>query len=106
MTNLTTNPSQGERTAHLPVKNFLFKQKICRLLLTSVIILFSVYVNATNYYVSSSGNDANSGTSESSPWKTLNKVNSFTPKPGDQILFKRGEEWTGSYYSDGFRNIR
>src|SRR5690606_3835811 len=35
-------------------------------------------------------------TSESAPWKTLTKVNSFTPKPGDQILFKRGDEWTGS----------
>lgn len=23
-------------------------------------------------------------------------MNSFTPKPGDQILFKRGDEWSGS----------
>lgn len=59
------------------------------------VLLFS-YSNATIYYVSSSGNDANSGTSPDLPWKTLAKVNSFTPTPGDQILFKRGDEWSGS----------
>jgi len=59
-------------------------------------VLFSFSVNATVYYVSNSGSDSNSGTSESSPWKTIAKVNGFTPKPGDQILFKRGDEWTGN----------
>ena len=35
--------------------------------------------NAKNYYISSdSGNDANSGTSATTPWKTINKLNSFT----------------------------
>jgi parallel beta-helix repeat protein len=61
-----------------------------------IIVTLTYTVNATNYYVSSSGNDSNAGTSESAPWKTLDKVNSFTPKAGDQILFKRGDEWTGS----------
>lgn len=50
---------------------------------------------ATNYYVAANGNDNNSGTSPSSPWKTINKVNSFTFKPGDQILFNRGDEFYG-----------
>ncbi len=94
-----TNPAQGSRNVLLNIQTgFLFRKFFHVCMLTFSIILFSVYVNATNYYVSSSGNDANSGTSESSPWKTLNKVNSFTPKPGDQILFKRGDEWTGQYY--------
>ena len=48
------------------------------------------------YYVSSTGNDGNSGTSEETAWKTLAKVNSFIPIPGDQILFKRGDIWTGT----------
>ncbi|WP_319502690.1 LamG-like jellyroll fold domain-containing protein [uncultured Draconibacterium sp.] len=52
--------------------------------------------NATVYYVSASGNDANTGTSESQPWKTLSKVSSTSFSPGDQILFKRGEEWSGT----------
>jgi hypothetical protein len=54
---------------------------------------------ATIYYVSSSGNDANNGTSTATPWKTIAKVNSVwaagTFAPGDQILFKRGDTWTG-----------
>ena len=45
------------------------------------------------FYVSNSGNDNNSGTSESSSWRTIAKVNSQTFLPGDAILFKRGDEW-------------
>ncbi|MBK6285925.1 MAG: right-handed parallel beta-helix repeat-containing protein [Draconibacterium sp.] len=65
-------------------------------MLASMMVFLTYSLNATNYYVSSSGNDSNNGTSEAAPWKTLAKVNSFTPKPGDQILFKRGDEWSGS----------
>lgn len=48
--------------------------------------------SGTTYYVSTSGKDTNSGTSEDSPW-TLEKVNETTFKPGDRILFKAGETW-------------
>jgi len=50
------------------------------------------------FYVSVSGNDINSGTSESASWQSLSKVNSMmsTFKPGDRILFKRGDSWYGS----------
>jgi len=48
------------------------------------------------YYVSSSeGLDTNSGTSSSSPWKTIAKVNAQIFKAGDSILFKKGDTWTG-----------
>ncbi len=51
----------------------------------------------TTYYISStSGSDSNTGTSTSSPWKTIKKVNSRTYKPGDSILFKAGDTWKGS----------
>src|SRR5665647_3751472 len=60
-------------------------------------VLFAFTANATNYYLSHSGNDANSGTDPSSPWKTLDKLNSFkTLKPGDNVLFKRGDTFYGS----------
>lgn len=50
----------------------------------------------TTYYVSfSSGSDANSGTSPSEPWKTLSKVSAQTFSPGDTILLKSGDTWTG-----------
>ena len=47
------------------------------------------------YYVSNSGNDGNSGTSSGTPWSTLNKVNSFSLKTGDVVLFERGGLFRG-----------
>lgn len=55
-----------------------------------------VLVKAATYYVSSSGNDSNNGTSSSSPWQTLAKVNATTFRPGDNILFSRGETFYGT----------
>ena len=48
----------------------------------------------TTYYVDSvAGSDANNGTSPTSPWRTVAKVNSTSFGPGDHILFKRGDTW-------------
>jgi len=48
----------------------------------------------TAYYVDNvAGNDSNSGTSESTAWKTVARVNQASFAPGDRILFKRGEIW-------------
>jgi parallel beta-helix repeat protein len=62
-----------------------------------VFVLFDFHGNSTVYYVSSSGNDENKGTSEDFPWRSLDKVNLFYKlEPGDQILFNRGDEWNGT----------
>ncbi len=51
-------------------------------------------LHAATYYVSAAtGNDANTGTSISSPWKSLTKVNQDIFNAGDTILLKRGETW-------------
>ena len=50
---------------------------------------------SSSYYVSPMGNDSNNGTSPSSPWQTLNKVNLRRFNQGDKILFERGGEWYG-----------
>ena len=47
------------------------------------------YVDATN------GNDANPGNSITAPWQTIAKVNSTKFTPGDSVLFKCGETWSG-----------
>jgi hypothetical protein len=61
------------------------------------LILISYSGNATIYYLSSSGNDENPGTSENLAWRSLSRINkSFNLHPGDQILFKRGDQWTGT----------
>ena len=49
------------------------------------------YVDATN------GNDSSNGLSPETPWKTIAKVNASSFQPGDQILFKRGEDWRVNY---------
>lgn len=56
----------------------------------------------TTYYVDSiNGSDDNSGTSESSPWKTTAKASSAEYTPGDKILFKAGGYFTGTFTANG-----
>ena len=50
----------------------------------------------TFYVDSVSGNDANSGTSPSTAWKSLSKAASAPLNPGDRLLFKRSASWTGA----------
>ena len=62
-----------------------------------LMIAVSGMASATTYYVSSSsGNDANGGTSSLTAWQTIAKVNSQTFLPGDSILFRRGDIWNES----------
>ncbi len=73
---------------------FVAMKKLFPLLL----LVFGFTANATTYYISTSGNDANNGTSTSTPWKTLTKLNSFfsSLKPGDNVLLNRGNVFYGS----------
>ena len=51
------------------------------------------YSRGICYYISSSGNDTNSGLSSSSPIRTLAKLSSLNLNSGDVVLFKRGDMW-------------
>ena len=55
------------------------------------IIAASLAYGQTTYYVSTSGSDANNGTSTSAPWQTLNKVSRSNFNAGDKILLKCGD---------------
>jgi len=63
-----------------------------------LLCLASTIVSATDYYVSSSGNDSSNGLSTSTPWRTIAKVNSEFARmvPGDRILFNRGNTFYGT----------
>ena len=69
-----------------------------------LLIIFSLSSIANNsfqtgvtYYVdNTNGSDDNNGKSVISPWKTIEKVNSFSFTAGDSVLFKRGSVWIGS----------
>ncbi len=70
----------------------------CSILLFVSLVLTAGWVHAAEpkiYYVSSTGDDSNSGTAETSPWKSVAKVNrsSSAFNPGDRVLFKRGDTW-------------
>jgi hypothetical protein len=55
----------------------------------------SVSLIATpTYYVDNiSGNDSNSGTSQTAPFASIAKVNSLALLPGQTVAFKSGDEW-------------
>ena len=55
-------------------------------LLILLFVFFVAIANATNYYVSAAGSDANGGTSPATAWKTIAKVNSFTYAANDSIF--------------------
>ncbi len=69
-------------------------------ILTITLCLLANVSRATNYYFSaSSGSDSYTVTqaqSQSTPWKTIAKLNSYMAsiKPGDSILFKSGDTFT------------
>jgi len=65
-------------------------------LLILLFVMFAGIANASNYYVSASGNDANRGTSPDAAWRTIAKVNAFTFAANDSILFKRGDAFYGT----------
>ena len=46
------------------------------------------------YYISTSGNDANDGLTQKTPWKTIKKVNSSV-KYGDTVCFRCGDTFFG-----------
>ncbi len=62
------------------------------------LLLLPVCARSADYYVDANGNDSNDGLSPSSPWMTIAKVNSMMNSfnAGDQILFKRGDTFSGT----------
>ena len=82
MKNKTTNIGILKFNLFFILLNFLF----CSILPT-------VAWSAT-YYIDTTGSDSAAGTSISTAWKTLAKVNGYSSlKAGDTVLLKRGCEW-------------
>lgn len=64
-------------------------------IITITALLFTVKLFATNFYFSINGNDGNTGTSPSQPYKTITKLNTLTLVAGDSVLFKCGDVFRG-----------
>ena len=49
----------------------------------------------TTYYIASTGSDSNDGRSMAAPFQSIAKLNTLTFQPGDQILFRRSDSFSG-----------
>lgn len=116
--------SHGKRQSIVPEENtkntriqfcLTFNGMICQLIVMVknqfnpvLILLLIIFLSmaffkvhgATYYFSASSGDDARTpleAQNPNTPWKTINKLNSYFTniKPGDKILFKRGEVFYG-----------
>jgi len=72
-------------------------------LILAIVLLFHMAGRAfaATYFVSSAGSDRNNGTSVSSPWASISKVNRTQFRPGDFIRFKTGGTWAGQLRPKG-----
>ena len=69
-----------------------------KLVIWEIFTLFYIGILCSeNYYVDSvNGSDVNSGTSPSTAWKSVKRVNEATFLPGDVIHFRAGQIWRES----------
>lgn len=59
-------------------------------------------LQAATYHVdSNAGSDAHDGSSPARAWRSLEKVNATTFRPGDKVLLKAGAAWTGCLHPKG-----
>jgi len=74
---------------------------LSRIFISLVAFLLVVQCNAANYYFAANGSDSYTtiqAQSKSTPWQTINKLNTFFPslKAGDSVLFRCGDTFTGT----------
>jgi parallel beta-helix repeat protein len=65
-------------------------------ILIVILSFIGLYSRATTYYVSNTGSDAAVGTSTTTAWQTLTKVNTHAFSSGDSVLFQCG----GTFYGN------
>ena len=66
-----------------------------RILLLAAAVVGHQAAAATYHVDAGAGDDTRSGASPDQAWKSLEKVNATVLQPGDQVLFKAGQTWTG-----------
>src|SRR4051794_34689208 len=65
-------------------------RRLCLLVAVALTFAAPACARAATYYVSPSGSDSAAGTSASTPWKTVGRVNATTLSAGDTVLFQGG----------------
>ena len=67
-------------------------KKSCLVICFAIMALHSY---ATNYYLSNAGNDDNNGKAFNKSFKTIDRLNKLKLLPGDSVLFKCGDIFSG-----------
>jgi hypothetical protein len=72
------------------------RSAICLLILA----LSTSFAQAITYYISPTGNDSQAGTSPSTAWQSISKLNSMTLLPGTIVMFEGGKNFPGTINLD------
>jgi hypothetical protein len=88
------------------VKNLFITTVLKKCLLAISLIAFACCISfaQTKYYVNNTtGNDANNGTSQATPWKSVNKVTAMWNvfAAGDSVFFNKGDVFYGTLTISG-----
>ncbi|MGH7230551.1 MAG: hypothetical protein ACREJU_04235, partial [Nitrospiraceae bacterium] len=73
---------------------------IVTILTTIAMLSLAIPGWGTDYYVSSSGNNDNIGTSPDNAWESFSRVNALDLRPGDRILLEAGARFAGPLLFD------
>ncbi len=65
-----------------------------RITLLIMCLLAVLSANSKNYYFSSVGNDLKTGNAPAKAWKNVEKLAALNLKPGDSVLFRRGDTFS------------
>jgi hypothetical protein len=74
----------------------LLRRRGCALIFAFLLVFMALPLSATTYYVDNcivTGSDSNNGTSTSTPWLTISKVNGSSFSAGDSVLFESTCTW-------------
>jgi len=71
------------------------RRKIPEVAGLALALLLCGKAHARDYYVSPNGNDSAPGT-QTEPWRSIEKVNQTSFKPGDRVLFEGGKRFAGT----------
>ncbi|PVY38525.1 right-handed parallel beta-helix repeat-containing protein [Pontibacter virosus] len=74
------------------------KHALALLIYIGLYLCTAPYTLAHTYYISFKGDDANSGSSPASAWRTIERVNGHRYTSGDTILFEGGSVFKGGLY--------
>ena len=75
------------------------RSQLCLPLILAILILSTCHSpisQSSTFYVSSSGNDSNSGTSMHAAWRSIQHINAQNLLPGSTVLFEGGTIFSGT----------